>query len=58
MREMIVSELTRAMQELVKDFARFLPRLIVFVIIAFAGWVIAYLLKTHWRGSILAADSI
>jgi Conserved TM helix len=45
MREMIVSELTRAMQELVKDFARFLPRLIVFVIIAFAGWVIAYLLK-------------
>jgi hypothetical protein len=45
MREMIVSELTQAVQELARDFARFLPRLIVLVIIAFAGWVIAYLLK-------------
>jgi len=45
MREIIVSELTRAVQELARDFARFLPRLIVLVIIAFAGWLIAYLLK-------------
>jgi hypothetical protein len=45
MREMIVSELTQAVQEFARDFARFLPRLIVLVIIAFAGWVIAYLLK-------------
>jgi hypothetical protein len=45
MREMIVSELTQAVQELAREFARFLPRLIVLVIIAFAGWVIAYLLK-------------
>jgi Mechanosensitive ion channel, conserved TM helix len=45
MREIIVSELTRAIQELARDFARFLPRLIVLVIIAFAGWLIAYLLK-------------
>jgi len=45
MREMIVSELTQAAQELVRGFARFLPRLIVLVIIAFVGWVIAYLLK-------------
>jgi hypothetical protein len=45
MREMIVSELTQAVQQLARDFARFLPRLIVLVIIAFAGWVIAYLLK-------------
>jgi hypothetical protein len=45
MREMIVSELTQAVQELARGFARFLPRLIVLVIIAFAGWVIAYLLK-------------
>ncbi len=45
MREMIVSELTRAVQELARDFARFLPRLIVLVVIAFAGWLIAYLLK-------------
>jgi Conserved TM helix len=45
MREMIVSELTQAVQELARGFARFLPRLIVLVIITFAGWVIAYLLK-------------
>jgi hypothetical protein len=45
MKEMIVSELTRALEELARGFARFLPRLIVLVIIAFAGWVIAYLLK-------------
>jgi hypothetical protein len=45
MREMIVNELTQAVQELARGFARFLPRLIVLVIIAFAGWVIAYLLK-------------
>src|SRR5882757_1319409 len=45
MREIIVSELTRAVQELARDFARFVPRLIVLVIIAFAGWLIAYLLK-------------
>lgn len=45
MREMIVSELMQAVQELARGFARFLPRLIVLVIIAFAGWVIAYLLK-------------
>jgi mechanosensitive ion channel-like protein len=45
MREMIVGELTQALHELARDFARFLPRLIVLVIIAFVGWVIAYLLK-------------
>ena len=45
MREMIVSELTQAVQEFARGFARFLPRLIVLVIITFAGWVIAYLLK-------------
>jgi hypothetical protein len=49
MREMIVSELTQAVQELARGFARFLPRLIVLVIIAFAGWVIAYLLKVLSR---------
>ena len=45
MREIIVNELTGAVQELAKDFARFLPRLIVLVIIALAGLLIAYLLK-------------
>jgi mechanosensitive ion channel-like protein len=49
MREMIVSELTRAVHELARDFARFLPRLIELVIIAFVGWVIAYLLKQGVR---------
>ena len=49
MREMIVSELTQAVHELARDFAHFLPRLVVLVIIAFAGWVIAYLLKLITR---------
>jgi len=46
---MIVSELTQAVQEFARGFARFLPRLIVLVIIAFAGWVLAYLLKVLAR---------
>jgi len=45
MQDMIVSELTKAFQEMAKDFAHYLPRLIVMLVIAFAGWVIAYLLK-------------
>jgi hypothetical protein len=46
---MIFSELTQAVQELARGFARFLPRLIVLVIIAAAGWLIAYLLKVLAR---------
>src|ERR1700757_4642233 len=49
MRELIVNELTQAMQELARDFARFLPRLIVMLIVVFAGWVIAYLAKVILR---------
>ncbi|HEY6767855.1 MAG TPA: hypothetical protein VI386_24135 [Candidatus Sulfotelmatobacter sp.] len=49
MREMIVGELTQAMHELARGFARFLPRLIVLVIIAFAGWLIASLLRVVAR---------
>src|SRR5580700_9283919 len=49
MREMIVSELTQAMQELTRGFAHILPRIIVLVIIAFVGWVVAYLLKVLLR---------
>ena len=45
MREMIVSELIQAVQELARGFARFLPRLIVMLIIAVVGWVIAYIAK-------------
>jgi hypothetical protein len=49
MRELIVSELTRAVHELARDFARFLPRLIELVIIALVGWVIAFLFKQGVR---------
>jgi len=45
MREIIIAELTQALQELARGFAHYLPRTIVTLIIAFIGWVIAYLLK-------------
>jgi len=45
MREIIVTELTNAFHELVRAFAHYLPRVIVMLIIAFIGWLIAYLLK-------------
>jgi len=48
-REMIVSELIQAAQELVRGFARFLPRLIVMLIIAIVGWVFAYIAKVVVR---------
>lgn len=50
MREIIVTELTQAMQRMARDFAHYLPRLIVMLIIAFVGCVIAYLLKLLVRG--------
>ena len=49
MREMIISELTQAMQEIIRGFAHILPRIIVLVIIAFVGWVVAYFLKVLLR---------
>ncbi len=52
MREMIVGELSQAAQEITRGFAHMLPRLIVMLVIAFVGWVIAYLLKWIF-GSIL-----
>src|SRR5246127_3694654 len=45
MREIIITELTQAFQDLVRGFAHYLPRLIVMLIIALVGWIIAYLLK-------------
>src|SRR5438309_1763662 len=45
MREIIITELTQAFQDLLRGFAHYLPRLIVMLIIAFVGWMIAYLLK-------------
>jgi hypothetical protein len=49
MREMIISELSQALQELARGFAHYLPRLIVMLILAFLGWVIAYVVKTVLR---------
>jgi hypothetical protein len=45
MREMIVSELSQAVHEMARAFAHFLPRLIVLLIVALVGWVIAYIAK-------------
>ncbi len=50
MREIIITELTQALQELARGFAHYLPRLVVMLIIAFIGWLIAYLLKVVVRG--------
>ncbi len=49
MREMIVSELSQALHELARGFAHYLPRLIVMLILAFVGWVIAYAVKVVVR---------
>jgi hypothetical protein len=49
MREIIVTELTRALQQMLRDAAAYLPRLVVMLIIAFVGWVIAYVLKVITR---------
>jgi hypothetical protein len=49
MREIVINELTQALQDLARGFAHYLPRLIVMLIIAFVGWVIAYLLKVLAR---------
>lgn len=45
MREQIMAELSQAVQEIVREFAHLLPRLIVMLVIALAGWGIAYLVK-------------
>lgn len=45
MREIIIGELTQAFQQMARDVAHYLPRLIVMLIIVLIGWVIAYLLK-------------
>ncbi len=45
MHEIIVNELTQAFQQMARDIAHYLPRLIVMLIIALVGWLIAYVLK-------------
>jgi len=49
MREMIISELSQALHDIARDFAHFLPRLIVMLILAVVGWVIAYVAKVVLR---------
>ncbi len=49
MREIIVSELTQAMQEIARSVARFLPRLLVMLVIVLIGWGIAYILRAVLR---------
>ena len=49
MREMIISELSLALHELKGGFAHFLPRLIVMLILAFLGWVVASVAKVVLR---------
>jgi Mechanosensitive ion channel, conserved TM helix len=49
MREMIVTELSQALHEMARDFAHFLPRVIVMLILALVGWVIAYVVKVVLR---------
>ena len=49
MREMIISELTQALHDLARGFAHYLPRLIVMLILAFVGWLIAYVVKVLLR---------
>jgi len=49
MRDMIVSELMQAVHDLARGFAHYLPRLIVMVILALAGWLIAYVVKMILR---------
>ena len=49
MREIVITELTQAWQEMVRGFAHYLPRLVVMLIVVFIGWLIAYLLKAIVR---------
>jgi hypothetical protein len=56
MREMIVTELTQAFQQMARTVLHYLPRLVVMLVLAFVGWVIAYLLKVLTR-SILRLTS-
>src|ERR1700690_1052462 len=49
MREMIIGELSQALQEIARGFAHFLPRLIVMSILSLVGWVIASVGKVALR---------
>jgi hypothetical protein len=52
MREMIVNELLQAIQQFSRGFAHILPRIIVMLVIALAGWVAAYLVRALLRSAL------
>jgi Conserved TM helix len=52
MRDMIVSELSQAMHEVVQEFAHLLPRLLVMLIIVCAGWLVAFVVKAMLRSAL------
>ena len=52
MREMIVSELAQAVHDLARGFAHYLPRLIVMMVFALLGWLIAYVVKVILRSAL------
>jgi hypothetical protein len=47
---MMINELTQALHDLARGFAHFLPRLIVMLILALVGWMIAYVVKVGLGG--------
>jgi hypothetical protein len=49
MRDLIIGELTQAIHEMARDFAHYVPRLIVMLILVLAGWAIAYAAKVILR---------
>src|SRR5580700_2211809 len=49
MRELIISELSQALHDIARSFAHLLPRVIVLLILALLGWVIAYVVKVVLR---------
>ena len=49
MREMIIGELIQALHDMAREFAHFLPRIVVMLILALVGWVIAYFVKVVLR---------
>jgi hypothetical protein len=49
MREMIISELSQAVQDLARGFAHYLPRFIVMLILALAGWAASFVVKVILR---------
>lgn len=49
MREIIVAELIQGLQQMAREFAHYLPRVIVMLIVVLIGWVFAYLLKVITR---------